>query len=601
MEAVKHSFTTWDGHALSYRAWLPDAMKDQPAGSDPQQASPRKAILLFHRGHEHGGRWQATIDALNLPDVAVFAWDQRGHGDSFGERGCAPDIAAVARDADWFSRHIAQTWQIQIPDMIVIAHSVGAVVVTTWIHDYAPPVRAMVLGAPAFDVKLYIPLAIPALRLRQKLLGHGYVKSYVKSTMLTHDAEQARLYQEDKTIFRQIAVNVLLDLYDTSKRVVADAGAIVTPTLLLAAGSDFVVKLGVQRKFFEALSTPIKRMEVLPGFYHAIFHEKGRKLVCEKMRTFIVDRFAAPRNDLTSLGQADDYGYTRHQYDQLCEPSSLKWKLLQKSMKTVCRLSKGISLGWSSGFDSGVTLDYVYENRAQGITPLGKLIDFNYLNSPGWRGIRQRRVNLQQLLAEVIGLQTKAGERTHIVDIAAGAGRYVLSSMAEQQDGNASGSSHESESGQSKAVITAHLRDYREQNLETARATAKSLNVTGVTFEVADAFERASLAALTPKPTIGIVSGLFELFPSNAPLRAALGGLADAIESGGYLIYTNQPWHPQAEFIARVLTNREGQPWIMRCRTQAEMDELVRAAGFQKIKQDIDTWGIFSVSVARRV
>jgi Putative methyltransferase len=50
-----------------------------------------------------------------------------------------------------------------------------------------------------------------------------------------------------------------------------------------------------------------------------------------------------------------------------------------------------------------------------------------------------------------------------------------------------------------------------------------------------------------------------------------------------------------------VLTNREGKPWIMRRRTQSEMDELVRAAGFEKITQEIDPWGIFSVSVAKRI
>ena len=76
--------------------------------------------------------------------------------------------------------------------------------------------------------------------------------------------------------------------------------------------------------------------------------------------------------------------------------------------------------------------------------------------------------------------------------------------------------------------------------------------------------------------------------------------LLDAVEPGGHLLYTNQPWHPQIEFIARVLTNREGQPWIMRRRTQAEMDELVRTAGFEKVSQEIDPWGMLTVSVARR-
>jgi hypothetical protein len=116
-----------------------------------------------------------------------------------------------------------------------------------------------------------------------------------------------------------------------------------------------------------------------------------------------------------------------------------------------------------------------------------------------------------------------------------------------------------------------------------------------------DAFDGDALAAVTPRPTIAVVSGLYELFPDNEPVLRWLRGLAEAVEPGGHLVYTNQPWHPQVEFIARVLVNREGRPWIMRRRTQAEMDELVRTAGFQKISQEIDPWGIFTVSVARRV
>jgi Putative methyltransferase len=80
----------------------------------------------------------------------------------------------------------------------------------------------------------------------------------------------------------------------------------------------------------------------------------------------------------------------------------------------------------------------------------------------------------------------------------------------------------------------------------------------------------------------------------------SLAGLGEAIEPGGYLIYTNQPWHPQVEFIARVLVNREGQPWVMRRRTTAEMDELVRVSGFTKLSMAVDQWGMFTVSVARR-
>ena len=120
--------------------------------------------------------------------------------------------------------------------MIVLAHSVGAVSVAAWVHDYAPPIRAMILATPAFRVRLYVPLAIPSLRLKQKFLGPGFVKSYVKAKMLTHDPVQAALYNADPLIFRQIAVNVLIDLHDAGTRLLADAGAINVPTLMLERG-----------------------------------------------------------------------------------------------------------------------------------------------------------------------------------------------------------------------------------------------------------------------------------------------------------------------------------------------------------------------------
>jgi hypothetical protein len=88
---------------------------------------------------------------------------------------------------------------------------------------------------------------------------------------------------------------------------------------------------------------------------------------------------------------------------------------------------------------------------------------------------------------------------------------------------------------------------------------------------------------------------------TNAPVLGSLRGLAAALEPGGYLLYTGQPWHPQLELIARTLTShRGGQSWVMRRRSQAEMDQLAEHAGFAKLEQWIDAWGIFTVSLAKR-
>src|SRR5438094_2495187 len=388
MEATEHAMTSWDGAELFYRAWIPREATD-------------KAILLFHRGHEHSGRWQQTVDLLGLKDIAVFAWDARGHGRSPGERGAANNFADVIRDVDAFARHISERYEIPIENMTVLAHSLAAVSVAAWVHDYAPPIRAMILATAAFHVKLYVPFAVPLLRTKQKLFGPGKVKSYVKSKLLTRDHAQAAQYDADPLIFKQIAVNILLDLHDTATRLVADAGAIRTPTLMIGAGRDWVVSLKAQREFFDRLSSQEKRFEVFPGAYHAIFHETNRREVVEVVRDFIRAQFAnvaIPQ----SLLNADQNGYTHDEFMRLQRNGSLRFAITRAGLKIASRFSKGIEIGSQTGFDSGISLDYVYENLPQGLSPVGRLIDAAYLNAIGWRGIRQRMAYLKAALQRMV-------------------------------------------------------------------------------------------------------------------------------------------------------------------------------------------------------
>jgi alpha-beta hydrolase superfamily lysophospholipase/SAM-dependent methyltransferase len=515
----------------------------------------------------------------------VFAWDARGHGRSPGERGSAESLAVLTKDVDALVRHVEAQHRIPVEHMVVMAHSVGAVVVAAWVHDFAPPIRGLVLATPAFRVRLYVPLAVPLLRLRQKLFGPGHVKSYVKARMLTHDPVEAERYARDERIFRQIAVNVLLDLHDTSTRLLQDAAAIDVPTLMLVAGADWVVDRAAQRRFFDGLSSSIKEIHTYPGFFHAIFHERDRQRPIDDARRFIRARFDTVVRR-RSLLDADRSGPSQAEYDRLQAPGGgPQFAIARGFLKSVGRLSSAVQLGWRAGFDSGVMLDYVYENRPQGVTPLGRLIDRAYLGSIGWRGIRLRRAHLEQALRTVIERLHAEGRPVHLVDIASGPGRYLLETI------------------RSLAAIpmTALLRDYKPENIEAGRRLAAERGLSNVSYEQGDAFDRAALAKLRPRPSVAVVSGLFELFPDNGPVQESLRGLADAVVPDGYLVYTNQPYHPQLEFIARVLTNREGRPWVMRRRSQAEMDELVRAAGFTKLAMEIDPWGIFTVSTARRL
>lgn len=570
------SFLTRDGVKIFFRHW-PGAVG-------------HGAVVLIHRGHEHSGRMSHIVDELDLPEMSFFAWDARAHGRSEGEQGSTTTMATFVQDLDEFVRHIGTAYGIAPENIGVVAQSVGAVIAAAWAHDYAPPIRCLVLAAPAFRVKLYVPFARLGLGIWHTLAGDFYVKSYVRGRALTHDEARIASYHSDPLINLRISARVLLHLYKMSERLVSDAEAIRVPTQILLSGSDWVVDNRPTRRFFDRLNTDEKEIHNFEGFFHDTLGEKDRHLPIARIRSFLDRQFARPIIR-PSLEHADRGGFTSAEYNDLLRPlppwslKGLPFALTKLFFRTIGRLSDGIRLGSDTGFDSGSSLDYVYRNRPSGVTPAGTLIDWFYLNSPGWKGIRVRKQLIQELIGRAMNRARDGGRPVRIVDIAAGHGRYVLEAIAL--------------SGVTPDDVL--LRDFDRRNVELGRRLMAEKGLRG-RFEQGDAFDRDALAALQPKPTIGIVSGFFELFPENDRVRATLAGLAGAMEPGGYLIYTGQPWHPQLEFIARTLSShREGASWVMRRRTQEELDELVRMAGFRKLEQRIDPGGLFSVSLSERV
>ena len=575
--AHEHTFGTHDGKTLFYRHW-------------PAVLPRRGAVVLLHRGHEHSGRMAHLVDELDLPAFDFFAWDARGHGRSPGARGDSPSFADSVRDLDTFSRHIAAVHGVAVQDQAVLAQSVAAVLAAAWTHDYAPPIRAQVLVSPALSVRLYVPFALPGLALMRRLRGNFFVTSYVKPRLLTRDALRQASYASDPLIARAISVNVLLGLHETAQRLIADAQAIVVPTQLLVSGADWVVRQPPQHRFFERLGSAVKEKHVYPTLLHDTLGERDRGPAVAAARAFLLRSFEAAAG-APDLRAADRAGFTRTEAEALASPlpgaspRGIYWSVQRAIIRLGSRLSEGMRIGCEAGFNSGAALDYVYRDTARGVGPLGRLADRQYLDAIGWRGVRRRKLHLEELVREAIARLRADGREVRLLDVAAGHGRYVLDAVA-------------TVTPPPDSIV---LQDADAANVEQGASRIRERGLAGVArFERGDAFDRDALSALRPRPTLAIVSGLYELFPDNAPVCRSLDGIGAAIASGGYLIYTCQPWHPQLELIARTLTGMDGKPWVMRRRTQAEMDQLVAAASFDKLEQRIDEWGMFTVALARR-
>jgi alpha-beta hydrolase superfamily lysophospholipase/SAM-dependent methyltransferase len=575
-------FTAPDGTRLFFRAWAPLTPSERPA----------RALVILHRGHEHSGRLAQLVERIGRREDWAFAYDARGHGHSPGIRGDAPGFAMLVSDLDAFVRHIANRYAIAVEDIVVVANSVGAVVAATWVHDYAPRIRGLVLAAAAFRIKLYVPLAKPALRFARRVKPDLFVTSYIQPGMLTHSREEAMAYATDPLIAKSISARILLELADTAERIVRDAAAIDLPVLMLVADKDFVVSEAPQALFFERLSSPLKRYVRLRDCYHAVFYEHDTTTAISATRDFIDRCHERASPSAAHYLQADRTGYTARLYLALQHQSGdggsvlarARFALQRRMLSMIGPLSDGMRIGLAHGFDAGESLDYVYRNQAGGRFGIGKMIDRGYLDAVGWRGVRVRKDQLQCMLADRIAAHPK-GEPVRILDIAAGSARYVLETVKRFQERD----------------IEVTLRDYMQHNVDNARRLAAALVLrTPIQVEQCDAFSPESYAGQENRYDIAVVSGLYELFSDNAMVSASLRYLVRSMRPGGYLIYTAQPWHPQLDMIAHTLVNHQGKPWHMRPRAQAEMDALVELAGARKIDTRIGVDGIFTVSLARK-
>ncbi len=119
--------------------------------------------------------------------------------------------------------------------------------------------------------------------------------------------------------------------------------------------------------FYQRLRSPLKELHLLPGFYHDTLGEENRAQAFEKKCKALSAAYM-----LTNRKKFD------YQYEDRTGPSADRWRLLsggavplspvdlayrfmRKAMKLFGAHSAGLHLGMSTGFDSGSSLDYVYQ------------------------------------------------------------------------------------------------------------------------------------------------------------------------------------------------------------------------------------------------
>ena len=489
----------------------------------------RGAVALVYGGALQRADPAALVAALDLPDFEFFAFDA---GDSRSA------VVAPVRNIQAFVDRIGSAHGLPAGDLFLIGQGDGALALSVWAHDHGARVRGLTLVAPTFERRSQVPFA--------RIV-----------------AQSMRAWHGPFSDERAAAV----------ERTVSHADAIACPVQMIVAGADRVTHPELQQRFFDGLSSAAKARLDLPGAPHDVFGAADGATAVLEVRTYALQQFDAASQPAVApaIAQQSTVAAKPQESPELPEPPKRPPPSFATRWRS--RLSDGIRLGLDAGFDSGSALDYIYRAEPQGRSAIGRRIDAHYLNTVEADALRERVRNVQTFILESMERLAERRRDVRLIDIAAGPGRYLLDAVR-------------SSPVKPGAVL---LRDIDEAEVRAGQGWISRYEMQDVArFEKADAFDRLSLASIFPRPTIAIASGLYELFEDDALVRRSLAGVGDAVQDGGYLIYTCAPWHPEPDPAGR---SRRGQ---------AALDRLVEEAGFRKIIQHGDVWDLRTVSLAVR-
>jgi lysophospholipase len=248
------------------------------------------SVVIVNGRNETFVKYREVIEQLAGAGFSVFTYDHRGQGFSGRpladrEKGHVDHFDDYVADLDAFLTRIVKP----VPGRcFFLTHSMGGTVALRFVQLHPGRVARMALVAPmlGFPTAPWPAFLVPPLLTLLDLLGFG--RSYIISgkgwrpepwmpdNVLTSDREKYQFYQRLERDHPRLRLgsptnNWVRESLKAIAAIMAGAGRIEVPILILQAGADRVVDNGAQLRF--SRWAPNCRLVVIPGARHEILME----------------------------------------------------------------------------------------------------------------------------------------------------------------------------------------------------------------------------------------------------------------------------------------------------------------------------------------
>lgn len=230
-------------------------------------------IVIVHGYKDYAERYLDFANELSNNGYQVFAYDQRGHGRSDGERAYFPDFETVADDLK-LAMETFKSYDNQKPWMI-LGHSIGASVTARYALTNKTELAGYILSAPALkkmpQLQSYM---VNALKVTNFLAPHLGVFD-IPNENFSRDPVVVEKMKKDPLInHNKVPARSALCALDNMEFVQENKFRADIPFLILHGSHDLINNIEGSREFFdETPNIPGKDMKIYPPLAHDLLHE----------------------------------------------------------------------------------------------------------------------------------------------------------------------------------------------------------------------------------------------------------------------------------------------------------------------------------------
>ncbi len=251
--------------------------------------SPKAAVLLVHGIGEHSGRYEHVGKFLAANGYDVLAADNRGFGQTGGERAYVDTFDQYLDDIEAL---IEERTSLGVPT-VLLGHSLGGLIVATYLVADRPAVSLGVLSAPALAavVPAWQRYAAPVVG---KLRGRQFIPAEIDGDVLTRDKAVQEAYMNDPLVIKGATARLGAEIFTTMRETTERLHLLKLPLYVLHGDADALVP--------PAASAPLDRLanvtrRMWPGLRHECFNEPEQVEVMTEMVAWLdaqVEALAAP-------------------------------------------------------------------------------------------------------------------------------------------------------------------------------------------------------------------------------------------------------------------------------------------------------------------